>query len=166
MVWPGWVALAFTVLRTLRGLTLDTDGITWHAKEIFVPWANVSAVRIGSDLRRPDTRTDTDLKLVVDVLYLDLVVADLRNHRRRTVINNETRFGGPIALPVAKLNVLAEEIIAVAERLKADAGSASTSAPDRDKAWSRRERAVMVMRTIDTLGGMGLMIGLMFILFR
>jgi hypothetical protein len=79
-----------TALRSIRGLTLAADGITWHKREIFLPWSNVAGVVLADDRRGRH-------RLVVLVVDLDQALQSMSRFGRGGFQSNLKRFNSPIA---------------------------------------------------------------------
>lgn len=110
----GAVSTGLTARRASRGLTLDAEGVTLHTVPIHLPWSNVSGARvlIADDGRskRGVLFTATDPQRAID---------GSSGLARRTMRRNLKRSGGPLVLAGPRLNVPAEDIVAVAEQFMA-----------------------------------------------
>jgi hypothetical protein len=138
-------SIALTGWRFSRGLTLNEIGLIWHAWEVFVPWSNVRQVQVGA----------VSEHLVVEVEDLGALLADLTPHSRRTAKTNLERYGAPIAIQLAKLAMPAADIIAAAERFKAENTGAHLA--DQGESRSRVRRDFIIMRVSNTLAGLALL---------
>jgi hypothetical protein len=140
-------------MRSMRGLTLAADGITWHKHELFLPWSNVADMRL-------DARND--LRLVVGVVEPDLVLEGVPRFGGFEVRSNLKRFGGPIALKADRLAAPSAQIMADAEQLRQQYAAAGGLASFADSAARPdRERAARSANVWGVLGRAGLILSLL-----
>jgi hypothetical protein len=154
------VNMVLVALRTRRGLTLAAAGITWHGSELFLPWSSVADLEIGGVLKGRGTGGAPD-RLVVKVTEISHATEGQRGLSRVTMQANQQRYGGPVAISVAKLRVPVDEIIATAGRLQRqymEAGGYDAFADV--AAQARRHRALTAMNVGNAAGFIGLVSGL------
>ncbi|MFI0367885.1 hypothetical protein ACH35V_08390 [Actinomadura sp. 1N219] len=163
-VW--WVATAgltvsgvVTQIREARGLTFNADGITWHRIELFVPWTQVTELDVDSGIKGTEK-----LRLIVRVIDPQESPRGHREIARSMITGNVRAFGGPIALPVHRLAVPPESLIATADRLQPAAPAPSV--PGVRERQARRARAHRTSRLWGYAGAtaFGLMLVATFIL--
>ena len=103
----------FTALRSERGLTLYTDGITWHRTELFIPWSQVSELVVDTNLKEAGSP-----HLIVRTATPDDALDGQRGLSKFFIQANIHQYGGPIAVRARHLSVRAETVIATAEQLR------------------------------------------------
>jgi hypothetical protein len=138
-------------LRSERGLTLDTDGITWHRVELFIPWRQVTELDIDTNLKgsgKPRLIVRTDAP--ADALE------GQRGMARLLIQGNTQQYGGPIAVKAHLLSVPAESVIAEARLRLAAAGSGNARSVD----YARRDRARTIATVWTSLGFAGFLAAL------
>ncbi|RKS76910.1 hypothetical protein BZB76_2277 [Actinomadura pelletieri DSM 43383] len=136
--WIGTVGLlvsgAVRDVRQVRGLTLDVDGITWHLVELFIPWAQVTALEVDSGVKGSGKP-----HLIVRTTDPEEALLGRRGLARFIISGNIKQFAGPIAVKAHLLASPPEEVIAVADRLREAPAAPSTPAGDARR--TRRTRA-------------------------
>lgn len=142
-------------VRSRRGLTLAADGITWHKRELFIPWSNVAGGAEEFDARG-------GVRFVVRVAEPDHVLESVPGFGGWEFRSNLKRFGGPIALKADRLSVPAEELVADIERLRQEyAAAGGFSAFAYSPAGFRRERAARSVKVWGALFSAGLVLMLL-----
>lgn len=138
-------------LRSERGLTLDTDGITWHRVELFIPWRQVTELDIDTNLKDSGKP-----RLIVRTEAPADALEGQRGMARFLIQANTQQYGGPIAVKAHLLSVPAESVIAAADRLQQAAASGKARSVD----YARRDRARTIATAWTSAGFAGLLAGL------
>jgi len=119
---------ALTALRTERGLTLYPDGITWHRTELFIPWSQVTALDIDTNMKGAGKP-----HLIVRTATPADALDGHRGMARFLIQANIQQYGGPIALKARLLSVPDESVIAAADRLRHAPAASSVDYARRDR---------------------------------